>query len=299
MRGIQSSQIDDIVKDEKIIENPSSFLLNRSWRILDDDNKNEIVIFRKNNSLLYSNNGTVEQCTWEYLPVNKTIVLNLPSISYMLLPFFYDDIIFFKIYSTCQYLVFMSEQSYIQSYGQTTFVFNSFIESVYNNKQEKLEGERIRKQREYDMDELRWQLNRDVRQEMEKYRFYKWCSDIDLKTIYKVGFYIPIVLGWLLLMAELSSLIFLLFDSDIADKIMSTVRMVYNQYSLEDIIVFGNGFWWQLAKVLFYGVYFLLLAACCGALLCVLPFILVKIGKQKENRIRKQLLSNPKYKCLR
>ena len=100
-------------------------------------------------------------------------------------------------------------------------------------------------------------------------------------------------------MAELSSLIFLLFDSDIADKIMSTVRMVYNQYSLEDIIVFGNGFWWQLAKVLFYGVYFLLLAACCGALLCVLPFILVKIGKQKENRIRKQLLSNPKYKCLR
>lgn len=51
--------------------------------------------------------------------------------------------------------------------------------------------------------------------------------------------------------------------------------------------------------VLFYGVYGLLLCACCGALLCVLPFILVKIGKQKENRIRKQLLSNPKYSCLK
>lgn len=301
MRGVQSSLIEDIVNDAKILDNPASFLLNYSWRVLNEENENEVVVFQKNNKLIYSKNGAVEQCTWEYIPVNKTIMLNLPSISYMLLPLYYvDNVIYFQIYSTHQYIIFMNEQNYIINYKHAPFIFESFIKTVYESKLKQLENEKIQKQKKRELEELGWQLEKDVRQEMEKHRFLRWCSYIDLETPFWIGYYAPMAFGGVVLVMMLFSLIFLLFGSDIFDKIWNIIGFCLNIppfsfWGLE----FGDGFWWGVVECLAAMALFMIFCASCGVVLCIFPFLLLKIGKRKENRIRKQLLAKGKYWDLR
>lgn len=301
MRGIKNTLIDGIVKGEEILENPSSILLNGSWRVLDKENECEVVIFQRSNTLIYSMNGVVKQCTWEYLPLNKSIVLNLPSISYMLLPVYHwNNIVFFQVYSTRQYVIFMNEQDYLEKYNQKPFIFESFIKSVYDSKQKQLETIRIRKQKERDLERLRWKLEEEVSKEMEKHRFWRWCEnylDIDLKVVFYVGL---IFLGVCFVTGLILFGISLLFK---LDSLRNNVELIWG-YLLSPFLLpiemnLGDGFWWWLLEVVVRILIIFIYEMVWGLFWSIVPIVLHKIAERKEEIIRKKLRAKDEYRALK
>ena len=134
MKGIQSLLIDKVVEKTTILEDPTSLLLNSAWRVLSDSGESEVLVFRRDRTLLLSNKGIVCQCSWDYLTINKTIVLNLPTTSYMLSPIMeWDNSIFFRIYSTSQYIIMMNEQTYMAEYVNNSFSIQSFVKKKCKN----------------------------------------------------------------------------------------------------------------------------------------------------------------------
>ena len=71
-----------------------ALLCNKSWQVFNDSGVKEIYIFQEDGSLIISLNGKVSRATWQYIPVNRSLIINLDNESYMLHPFFQDENLF-------------------------------------------------------------------------------------------------------------------------------------------------------------------------------------------------------------
>ena len=71
-----------------------ALLCNKSWQVFNDSGVKEIYIFQEDGSLIISLNGKVSRATWQYIPVNRSLIINLDNESYMLRPFFQDENLF-------------------------------------------------------------------------------------------------------------------------------------------------------------------------------------------------------------
>lgn len=71
-----------------------ALLCNKSWQVFNDSGVKEIYIFQEDGSLIISLNGKVNRATWQYIPVNRSLIINLDNESYMLHPFFQDENLF-------------------------------------------------------------------------------------------------------------------------------------------------------------------------------------------------------------
>ncbi|MBO4372689.1 MAG: hypothetical protein J5826_07145 [Bacteroidales bacterium] len=287
MKGIQSLLIDKVVEKTTILEDPTSLLLNSAWRVLSDSGESEVLVFRRDRTLLLSNKGIVCQCSWDYLTINKTIVLNLPTTSYMLSPIMeWDNSIFFRIYSTSQYIIMMNEQTYMAEYVNNSFSIQSFVQSIYDRQQKQFEEEQIREQKKR-QNEMRWkQFYAEVQKEMQKHRFLNWCYHIEVKAVFKhnftFGMYIYIIL------MIFGCIISILAAFDVSG--VSNIRTLFANSTPHIEIEFGEGFWWGFLETI---VLFLIEGAAplfitgliFGLILSIVPFILYKIGEHKYDKI--------------
>lgn len=93
-----------------------ALLCNKSWQVFNDSGVKEIYIFQEDGSLIISLNGKVSRATWQYIPVNRSLIINLDNESYMLHPFFQDENLF-----TLQ-LDGTREYSFLLNEAQRTFI---------------------------------------------------------------------------------------------------------------------------------------------------------------------------------
>lgn len=71
-----------------------ALLCNKSWQVFNDSGVKEIYIFQEDGSLIISLNGKVSRATWQYIPANRSLIINSDNESYMLRPFFQDENLF-------------------------------------------------------------------------------------------------------------------------------------------------------------------------------------------------------------
>lgn len=106
-------------------------LTNKPWVVLDELVQSKTVyIFRENNDLLISKNGSVTKGKWEYLMQNS-ILIDLPGQSYLLRHGFFDDnILALKIDSKDEYAVLINESKYNEDLNTIDSVIN-FLNEHY------------------------------------------------------------------------------------------------------------------------------------------------------------------------
>ena len=71
-----------------------ALLCNKSWQVFNDAGVKDIYIFQEDGSLIISLNGKVSRATWQYIPANRSLIINSDNESYMLRPFFQDENLF-------------------------------------------------------------------------------------------------------------------------------------------------------------------------------------------------------------
>ncbi len=71
-----------------------AILCNKSWWIFNNSEEKEIYIFQGNGTLIISYGGKVTNATWQYIPVNKSLIISTKDEAYMLHPAFIDEKIF-------------------------------------------------------------------------------------------------------------------------------------------------------------------------------------------------------------
>lgn len=71
-----------------------AILCNKSWWIFNNSNEKEIYIFQGDGTLIISYGGKVSKATWQYIPVNKSLIISTKDEAYMLHPAFIDEKIF-------------------------------------------------------------------------------------------------------------------------------------------------------------------------------------------------------------
>lgn len=71
-----------------------AILCNKSWWIFNNSDEKEIYIFQGDGTLIISYGGKVSKATWQYIPVNKSLIISTKDEAYMLHPTFIDEKIF-------------------------------------------------------------------------------------------------------------------------------------------------------------------------------------------------------------
>lgn len=91
-----------------------TILCNKSWWGFNDSGEKEIYIFQTDGSLIISYGGKVTHATWQYISVNKSLIISSKEQSYMLHPTFKDNIIFaLQLDGTEQYSFMIDENQFI------------------------------------------------------------------------------------------------------------------------------------------------------------------------------------------
>lgn len=90
-----------------------ALLTNQHWVVIDDiDKSKNVYIFRDNNELLISHNGTVEKAKWEYLG-NNSLLIDRKNKSYLFKQGFFDEnILALKIDGKQEYAFFVNETKF-------------------------------------------------------------------------------------------------------------------------------------------------------------------------------------------
>lgn len=87
-----------------------ALLCNKSWQVFNDAGVKEIYIFQEDGSLIISLNGKVSRATWQYIPANRSLIINSDNESYMLRPFFQDENLFtLQLDGTREYSFLLNE----------------------------------------------------------------------------------------------------------------------------------------------------------------------------------------------
>lgn len=87
-----------------------ALLCNKSWQVFNDSGAKEIYIFQEDGSLIISLNGKVSRATWQYIPANRSLIINSDNESYMLRPFFQDENLFtLQLDGTREYSFLLNE----------------------------------------------------------------------------------------------------------------------------------------------------------------------------------------------
>lgn len=68
-----------------------SILIDKPWALVDNDGEIQKLIFKKNNGLVLSKNGTVTEGAWEYFPEAKALLINRGQDKILLNESFIDD----------------------------------------------------------------------------------------------------------------------------------------------------------------------------------------------------------------
>lgn len=129
-----------------------TILCNKSWLVFNDGGEKEVYIFQEDGSLIISFAGKVTQAKWQYLPVNKSLIISANEDAYMLHPAFVDEKVFALQQDGTDMFAFMiDERQSIDFFPKTLTELTAYFEEKERKKlqeqqmarQKALEQERI------------------------------------------------------------------------------------------------------------------------------------------------------------
>lgn len=188
-----------------------TILCNKSWLIFNDGGEKEVYIFQEDGSLIISFAGKVTQAKWQYLPVNKSLIISANEDAYMLHPAFVDEKVFaLQQDGTDKFAFMIDERQSIDFFPKTLIELTTYFEEKERKKlqeqqmahQKALEQERINEQKEKEeawkerlLAEARekWEMEMDsiLGDDLEYARFKK--RDLRIKRCIKVLFVIGMI----------------------------------------------------------------------------------------------------------
>lgn len=87
-------------------------LCNKCWWVFNDAGEKETYIFKEDGSVLITFSGAVTYGKWEYLPVNKSVIISGNNQSFMVIPSFLDEcILALQVDGTNNYAFLIDEQN--------------------------------------------------------------------------------------------------------------------------------------------------------------------------------------------
>lgn len=175
-----------------------ALLCNKSWQVFNDSGVKEIYIFQEDGSLIISLNGKVSRATWQYIPVNRSLIINLDNESYMLRPFFQDENLFtLQLDGTHKYSFLLNEAQ------RDNFPVKTLTELQYylEHKEERLHQIQVEKERQLALQQREEELRKKKQKEREErlQAFIKdnlWKDEYSPKTGKLFVFLIIIGLIW-------------------------------------------------------------------------------------------------------
>lgn len=179
-------------------------LCNRTWVVFNNSGEKEIYIFQAKGKLLISLNGKVTHATWEYIPVNKSLIISGNNQSYMVHAAYVDNILFaLNIDGTNEYAFLIDENNkqnfQPQSYNDIKYYFQAKerIQIEYEKQKQ------IKEEKNKELGQLR---DKEYQQRVElvcKASSIKSVSDKFIIFLYILFFFTS--LGFTFIMCNLSS----------------------------------------------------------------------------------------------
>lgn len=142
-----------------------ALLCNKSWQVFNDAGVKEIYIFQEDGSLIISLNGKVSRATWQYIPANRSLIINSDNESYMLRPFFQDENLFtLQLDGTREYSFLINEAQ------RTSFPVESLSDLKFylEHKEERLLQIQVEKERQLALQQREEELRKKKQREREE-----------------------------------------------------------------------------------------------------------------------------------
>lgn len=140
-----------------------TILCNKSWLIFNDGGEKEVYIFQEDGSLIISFAGKVTQAKWQYLPVNKSLIISANEGAYMLHPAFVDEKVFaLQQDGTDKFAFMIDERQSIDFFPKTLTELTAYFEEKERKKlqeqqmarQKALEQERIAREKALEQEHI-------------------------------------------------------------------------------------------------------------------------------------------------
>lgn len=142
-----------------------ALLCNKSWQVFNDSGVKEIYIFQEDGSLIISLNGKVSRATWQYIPANRSLIINSDNESYMLRPFFQDENLFtLQLDGTREYSFLLNEAQ------RASFPVESLSDLKFylEHKEERLLQLQVEKERQLALQQREEELRKKKQREREE-----------------------------------------------------------------------------------------------------------------------------------
>lgn len=142
-----------------------ALLCNKSWQVFNDSGAKEIYIFQEDGSLIISLNGKVSRATWQYIPANRSLIINSDNESYMLRPFFQDENLFtLQLDGTREYSFLLNEAQ------RASFPVESLSDLKFylEHKEERLLQIQVEKERQLALQQREEELRKKKRGERKE-----------------------------------------------------------------------------------------------------------------------------------
>lgn len=142
-----------------------ALLCNKSWQVFNDSGVKEIYIFQEDGSLIISLNGKVSRATWQYIPANRSLIINSDNESYMLRPFFQDENLFtLQLDGTREYSFLLNEAQ------RASFPVKSLSDLKFylEHKEERLLQIQVEKERQLALQQREEELRKKKRGERKE-----------------------------------------------------------------------------------------------------------------------------------
>lgn len=142
-----------------------ALLCNKSWQVFNDSGVKEIYIFQEDGSLIISLNGKVSRATWQYIPANRSLIINSDNESYMLRPFFQDENLFtLQLDGTREYSFLLNEAQ------RASFPVESLSDLKFylEHKEERLLQIQVEKERQLALQQREEELRKKKQREREE-----------------------------------------------------------------------------------------------------------------------------------
>ncbi len=142
-----------------------ALLCNKSWQVFNDSGVKEIYIFQEDGSLIISLNGKVNRAAWQYIPANRSLVINSDNESYMLRPFFQDENLFtLQLDGTREYSFLLNEAQ------RASFPVESLSDLKFylEHKEERLLQIQVEKERQLALQQREEELRKKKQREREE-----------------------------------------------------------------------------------------------------------------------------------
>ncbi len=98
-----------------------TILCSKAWQVFNDSGEKEVYVFQPDGRLIISLNGRVSNGTWQYLHVNRSLVIDGAGQSYMLRPAFLDDVVFALRVDGTQECAFMIDEERASTFAPKTY----------------------------------------------------------------------------------------------------------------------------------------------------------------------------------